>query len=300
MLNGILNVYKEEGFTSFDVVAKLRGILHQKKIGHAGTLDPSAVGVLPVLLGSGCRLSEFMTDHDKTYQAVLRLGVVTDTQDMTGEILSTGDTEHLTEEAVVDAILSFQGTYDQIPPMYSAKQIGGKRLYDLARSGVTVERKPVRVTIDSIRIVSVSLPEVTFDVTCSRGTYIRTLCADIGEKLGCGGTLRSLTRTRVGGFCIEDALTLREIEELHESGELDAKIIPPEEIFLAYLRVRTVPSGDKKLLNGNRLAPEELGIPKRGAGDLIRVCTSDGTFRAVYRREPGSGSYVPYRMLPDL
>ncbi len=300
MFNGILNVFKEEGYTSNDVVAKLRGILRQKKIGHAGTLDPAAVGVLPVLLGSGCRLSEYMTDHDKTYRCVLLLGVTTDTQDMTGTVLKEVPTTDITEESVRDAILSFRGEYDQIPPMYSAKQIGGKRLYELAREGKTIERKPVRVRIDSIRIESIRLPEATFSVECSRGTYIRTLCADIGDKLGCGGVMKHLTRTRVGGLYLEDAVRLGDIEERMLRGELAEKIIPVEEMFLDCLRVRTQVESDRKLLNGNRLETEELGIPKQGAGPLIRVCTSDGEFVAVYRRDERTGSYVPYRMLMEL
>ena len=300
MFNGIINVYKEEGFTSNDVVAKLRGILHQRKIGHAGTLDPAAVGVLPVLLGSGCRISEYMMDHDKTYRAKLLLGVTTDTQDTTGTVLESRDVSTLSEKDVTEAVLSFQGEYDQIPPMYSAKQINGKRLYDLAREGITVERRPVRVKIDALRIESVALPEVTFTVDCSKGTYIRTLCADIGEKLGCGGALAHLSRIRVGGFYIEDALTLSRIQELADRGQIGERIIPVEEMFLDHLRVRTQPSCDRKLLNGNRLEPEEIDLPPGGAGELLRVCTSEGEFIAVYRRDEQSGSYSPYRMLTDL
>lgn len=300
MFNGIINVYKEEGFTSNDVVAKLRGILHQRKIGHAGTLDPAAVGVLPVLLGSGCRISEYMMDHDKTYRAKLLLGVTTDTQDTTGTVLESRDVSTLSEKDVTEAVLSFQGEYDQIPPMYSAKQINGKRLYDLAREGITVERRPVRVKIDALRIESVALPEVTFTVDCSKGTYIRTLCADIGEKLGCGGALAHLSRIRVGGFYIEDALTLSRIQELADRGQIGERIIPVEEMFLDHLRVRTQPSCDRKLLNGNRLEPEEIDLPPGGAGELLRVCTSEGEFIAVYRRDEQSGSYRPYRMLTDL
>lgn len=300
MLNGIINVYKEEDFTSNDVVAKLRGILRQKKIGHAGTLDPAAVGVLPVLLGSGCRISEYMMDHDKTYRVVLKLGVSTDTQDMTGHVLESYDISGISPEEIKNAVLSFQGEYDQIPPMYSAKQINGKRLYDLAREGITVERKPVRVKISSVRIESIELPDVIFTVDCSKGTYIRTLCADIGEKLGCGGAMAHLTRTRVGGFHIEDALTIGQIQELADSGRIEERIIPVEEMFLDHLRVRTLTSSDKKLLNGNRLEPEEMGLPSRGAGELLRVCTSGGEFIAVYRRDEQTHSYRPYRMLTDL
>ena len=300
MLNGIINVYKEEDFTSNDVVAKLRGILRQKKIGHAGTLDPAAVGVLPVLLGSGCRISEYMMDHDKTYRVVLKLGVSTDTQDMTGHVLESFDISGISPEEIKNAVLSFQGEYDQIPPMYSAKQINGKRLYDLAREGITVERKPVRVKISSVRIESIELPDVIFTVDCSKGTYIRTLCADIGEKLGCGGAMAHLTRTRVGGFHIVDALTIGQIQELADSGRIEERIIPVEEMFLDHLRVRTLASSDKKLLNGNRLEPEEMGLPSRGAGELLRVCTSGGEFIAVYRRDEQTHSYRPYRMLTDL
>jgi len=300
MLNGIINVYKEEDFTSNDVVAKLRGILRQKKIGHAGTLDPAAVGVLPVLLGSGCRISEYMMDHDKTYRVVLKLGVSTDTQDMTGHVLESFDISGISPEEIKNAVLSFQGEYDQIPPMYSAKQINGKRLYDLAREGITVERKPVRVKISSVRIEFIELPDVVFTVDCSKGTYIRTLCADIGEKLGCGGAMAHLTRTRVGGFHIEDALTIGQIQELADSGRIEERIIPVEEMFLDHLRVRTLASCDRKLLNGNRLEPEEMGLPSRGAGQFLRVCTSGGEFIAVYMRDGQTGSYRPYRMLTDL
>lgn len=300
MLNGIINVYKEEDFTSNDVVAKLRGILRQKKIGHAGTLDPAAVGVLPVLLGNGCRISEYMMDHDKTYRVVLKLGVSTDTQDMTGHVLESFDISGISPEEIKNAVLSFQGEYDQIPPMYSAKQINGKRLYDLAREGITVERKPVRVKISSVRIESIELPDVVFTVDCSKGTYIRTLCADIGEKLGCGGAMAHLTRTRVGGFHIEDALTIGKIQELADSGRIEERIIPVEEMFLDHLRVRTLASCDRKLLNGNRLEPEEMGLLSRGAGQFLRVCTSSGEFIAVYMRDDQTGSYRPYRMLTDL
>ena len=178
MWNGLLNVYKEAGYTSNDVVARLRGILRQKKIGHTGTLDPAAVGVLPVLLGTACRLSEYLTDHDKTYRAVLRLGVTTDTQDMTGTVLNEAgqaQLQALSERGIAQAALFFQGGYDQVPPMYSAKQIGGKRLYDLAREGKVVERKPVHVEIPKIEIEEISLPLVTLKIDCSKGTYIRTL-----------------------------------------------------------------------------------------------------------------------------
>ena len=298
MLNGILNVYKEPGFTSNDVVAKLRGILHQRKIGHAGTLDPAATGVLPILLGSATRLSEYVMEHEKSYRAVLLLGVVTDTQDMTGEILSQSDDALPDEDQVRGAVLSFIGGYDQLPPMYSAKRMGGKRLYDLAREGKEIPRKKVPVRITDIRLEKIALPEVTFSVDCSKGTYIRTLCHDIGRKLGCGAAMKELTRTRAGGFLAEDALKLGEIEALAEKGRIEEAVVPCEELFRDCLRVR-VPSVacEKKLLNGNALTVKELNLPERGAGKMIRMCTMDGTFLAVYRFDQKQGRYLPWRML---
>ena len=298
MLNGILNVCKEPGYTSNDVVAKLRGILHQKKIGHAGTLDPAATGVLPILLGSATRLSEYVMEHEKSYRAVLLLGVVTDTQDMTGEILSRHDGPLPDEEQVRSALLSFIGGYEQLPPMYSAKRVGGKRLYDLAREGKEIPRKKVPVKITDIRLEKIDLPEVTFSVDCSKGTYIRTLCHDIGEKLGCGAAMKELTRTRAGGFLLEDALTLGKIEDLAGEGKIGESIVPSEELFSDCLRVR-VPSAacEKKLLNGNALTVKELNLPDSGAGELIRMCTLDGTFLAVYRFDHKQGKYLPWRML---
>lgn len=298
MLNGILNVYKESGFTSNDVVAKLRGILHQRRIGHAGTLDPAATGVLPVLLGSATRLSEYVMEHEKTYRTVLLLGVVTDTQDMTGEILSQSDGPLPDEDQVRGAVLSFIGGYEQLPPMYSAKRMDGKRLYDLAREGKVVPRKKVSVRITDIRLEQIALPEVTFCVDCSKGTYIRTLCHDIGAKLGCGAAMKELTRTRAGGFLAEDALTLGRIETLAGEGRIEESVVPCEELFLDCLRVRTPSAAcEKKLLNGNALTVKELNLPARGAGEMIRMCTMDGTFLAVYRFDRERGRYLPWRML---
>lgn len=206
MLNGILNVYKESGYTSNDVVAKLRGILRQRRIGHAGTLDPAATGVLPVLLGSATRISEWVMDHEKEYRAILVLGVETDTQDLTGSVLRTYDGPFPCEDEIRQAVLSFAGGYEQLPPMYSAKQVNGKRLYELAREGKVVERKKVFVSIPAITVERIDLPEVTIDVRCSKGTYIRTLCHDIGKKLGPGASMKELTRTSAGGFSIDDEI----------------------------------------------------------------------------------------------
>ncbi len=216
MINGIINVYKEKGFTSHDAVAKLRGILRQKKIGHTGTLDPEAEGVLLVCLGKATRVCDMLTEKDKVYEAALLLGTATDTQDITGTIQSNRPVT-CSEEEVKKAIASFVGEYEQIPPMYSALKVNGKKLCDLARAGIEVERKPRTVTIFSIRILELSLPRVRMEVHCSKGAYIRTLCHDIGETLGCGGCMESLIRTRAAGFALEDARKLGEIEELVHS-----------------------------------------------------------------------------------
>ena len=298
MLNGILNVYKERGFTSNDVVAKLRGILHQKKIGHAGTLDPEATGVLPILLGSATRLSSLVMDHEQTYRAVLLLGVVTDTQDMTGTVLSRSDQELPGEAQIEDAVLSFEGGYDQLPPMYSAKQVNGKRLYELAREGKEIARSKVPVVITNLRITSIDLPEVTILVTCSKGTYIRTLCHDIGQKLGCGGSMQALERVSAGGFSIEHAMPLGRIEALASENRVQEFVTPCENLFSDCARV-AAPSAlvQKKLLNGNALTPEELAIPSGQDSERIRLCTMDGTFVAVYRFDSQRNLYRPYRML---
>ena len=256
-MDGIINVYKEKGFTSHDVVAKLRGILRMKKIGHTGTLDPAAEGVLPVCLGKGTRLCDMLTDKTKTYRAVLLLGQETDTQDTTG-VVQAEYPVHVTEEEVRKAIVSFLGDYMQIPPMYSALKVNGKKLYELARQGKEVERQARPVQILDIQIESIDLPRATFFVTCSKGTYIRTLCYDIGRKLGCGGCMESLLRTRVDRFELKDSLTLSQIEKLRDEGRLEEDVVPVEGVFLRLPALVTKPGdGDKLLHNGNPF-PAEL------------------------------------------
>lgn len=223
-MDGVINIYKEAGWTSFDVVAKMRGILKIKKIGHTGTLDPAATGVLPVCIGKGTKKVESFMADDKVYRAVMLLGVTTDSQDMTGEILSESKVNAAVPE-VREAIMGFVGGYEQLPPMYSAKKVGGKKLVDLARRGVEVERKPRFVNIMEIEIESIELPRVTMTVTCSKGTYIRTLCHDIGQKLGCGAAMESLLRTRVGRFKLEDAVKLGDLQKLADEDRLEEVVI---------------------------------------------------------------------------
>ena len=282
MLNGIINVYKEKGYTSHDVVAKLRGIAGQKKIGHTGTLDPDAEGVLPVCLGKATKVCELLTDKDKTYRAVLFLGQTTDTQDASGTVLETSDVSNLNESQVTEAVQSFVGEYAQIPPMYSALTVGGKKLYELAREGKTVERKARNVMIHSIKILRVELPRVEMEVSCSKGTYIRTLCHDIGEKLGVGGCMESLLRVQVGRFVLADSLRFSEIQKAKEDGNLEKILQPIDSVFEQYRAVRIRPDQEKRLQNGNSFRKPDR-LQNYDDQEMVRVYDSNGHFAAVYR-----------------
>ena len=296
MISGVINVYKEKGFTSHDVVAKMRGILRQKKIGHTGTLDPEAEGVLPICLGAGTKLCDMLTDTGKTYRAVLLLGQTTDTQDTTGTVLTT-DQVTCTEDQVRESILSFLGEYDQIPPMYSALKVQGKKLYELARAGVEVERAARRVTIHEIQIEKVELPEVTFTVSCSKGTYIRTLCHDVGARLGCGGCMKSLTRIRVGSFRIEDSLKLAEIEALRDSEELMEHIVPVDQMFPELLQAHVLPEFDKLIRNGNPMKSRQLKeVPNPSVHERLRIYDCQDNFYGIFRWDEKKKCYMPEKM----
>ena len=261
MIHGVINIHKEKGFTSHDVVAKLRGIVGQKKIGHTGTLDPDATGVLPVCLGKATKLCDMLTDKNKTYETVMLLGKTTDTQDISGEILDEHETGHLTEEVVTEAILSFIGDYMQVPPMYSALKVNGKKLYELAREGIVIERKARPVTILNIEIKEINLPRVRMEVSCSKGTYIRTLCNDIGEKLGCGACMEELIRTKVSRFELQDSLTLDEVRALKDEGRLEEVLVPIDVMFDAYEAVKLKEEFTVIAYNGNIFFPKHLDNP---------------------------------------
>ena len=284
MINGIVNIYKEKGYTSHDVVAVLRKVVGQKKIGHTGTLDPDATGVLPVCLGRATKVCELLTDHDKTYEALLLLGKTTDTQDISGEVLEERNPGDLTEEEVCSCIESFIGEYDQIPPMYSALKVNGKKLYELAREGKTVERKSRRVQIHGIRILEMNLPHVRMKVDCSKGTYIRTLCHDIGEKLQVGGCMEELERAKVGRFLKEDAVTLDEVRQKMEQGEGAELFTPLDQIFAELPAVTVTDAKAWMSYNGNDL-PERFLLEKEEwtDGQEVRVYDSRKNFIGLYQ-----------------
>ena len=379
MHHGMLTVYKEAGYTSSDAVARLRGILRMRKIGHTGTLDPDAVGVLPMCLGNATRICELIADREKEYVAVMRLGVQTDTQDMSGEILREIPEEDIpaillqrncgrdvdklsveedSEDAkasintevktrmnpsadetqieiiqkiqgrICEAAAAFVGEIDQIPPMYSAVKVNGKRLYDMARKGITVERKPRRITIYALEIEKVELPLVTMRIRCSKGTYIRTLCEDLGNALGTGAAMQSLIRTRVGQFTLDQARTLDELEHLAKTKpeELLPLIRPVDSFFADIPAAACTPDALRLLKNGNVLTLQQLhflsaeedpqrehrtadtfdtsSLPGIDPGEkVIRIYDADGFFYGLYRTRSGAkgrGLYSAYKMfLPE-
>ena len=300
MINGIINIYKEKGFTPHDVVAKLRSITKQKKIGHTGTLDPDAEGVLPVCFGKATRLCDMLTDKNKTYETVLLLGKSTDTQDITGTVLEECDTDRLTEEAVKACILGYEGEYEQLPPMYSALKVNGKKLYELAREGIEVERKTRKVIIFQIEILEMRLPRVHMRVSCSKGTYIRTLCHDIGKELGCGGCMESLLRTRVGKFELQDSHRLEEIAGLQESGSLGSVLVPVDAMFSEQKAVLLLPEYDRLAYNGNVIPKSGIKTDLHFAdGEQVRIYDSKNTFTGIFRYSGRPGSFRPEKMFYD-
>ena len=303
MFDGVINIYKEKGFTSFDVVAKLRGILKRKKIGHTGTLDPDAEGVLVVCLGKATKLCDVLTDKNKCYKATMQLGITTDTEDSSGTVQSKSDVT-VSEEQVREAILSFVGEYDQIPPMYSAIKINGKKLYELARQGKVIEREPRRVAVHEIQIESIDLPYVRFMVSCSKGTYIRSLCRDIGAKLGCGAIMEALVRTEVNAekfgavFTLDKAMKLSDVERAVEDGTISSHILPIDQMFPHLLHYTVTNAANSRLLNGNLLSRQDFAedVSDPADGEQVLVYDKDGTFKAIYRYQQDNGVWKADKM----
>lgn len=261
-MNGIILVDKPQDWTSHDVVAKLRGVLHERRIGHSGTLDPLATGLLVAFVGRATRAVEFAEADSKEYLAGLRLGVSTDTQDITGNIVA--ESAALPDEAALrEALGRFIGDIEQIPPMYSAIKIGGKKLYELARRGESVERAPRKITVSAIDIAGRDGDDYILNISCSKGTYVRTLCSDIGEALGCGACMSCLRRTRAGVFSVDDAHSLADIEAAVREGRLSDIILPVDTLFASFPKLTVSQSAAKRLKNGN----------------IIKISAEDGEYK---------------------
>jgi len=291
-MDGILLIIKPPDMTSFDVVAWLRNLTGVKKIGHAGTLDPSACGLIPVCLGKATKTIEYFQNFDKSYRAEMVLGISTNTQDGDGEVVEESDIRP-DIDAINTALLNFTGEYEQIPPMFSAVKINGKRLYDLARKGIEVERKGRKVYIKAIKLLYSDLelknPVLRFDVSCSKGTYIRTLCHDIGKNLGCGAYMSFLIRTQIGPFSIDEGLTLEEIKKLCLEKSLNSALKPMDSLFMDYPDVFMDDGLVKKYING---------VPVPLTGNIftdnlrVRVYSETGSFLGIGFVFPDNGSMM--------
>ena len=296
-INGVINVYKEAGYTSHDVVAKLRGILKIKKIGHTGTLDPEAEGVLPICIGNATKLCDLITDKQKEYQGVLKLGVRTDTQDMTGKIIQSYDGDiNFSQKEIEEVVQGFVGKISQIPPMYSALKVNGKKLYDLARQGIEVERKPRNITIHYINIDEVNMPYVTMTIGCSKGTYIRTLFNDIGDKLKTYGAMEKLLRTKSGNFVLDNTIKLSEIECLIKEDALMNcdSFITTDEVLSDFQKIHLKDEYKRFVMNGNMIDAKMIDEDILVAGSY-RVYIDSDRFVALYKTEDAK-TFVPEKM----
>ncbi|RJX40753.1 tRNA pseudouridine(55) synthase TruB [Paenibacillus pinisoli] len=306
-MDGILAVWKPEGWTSHDVVAKVRRLLKLKRVGHTGTLDPMVTGVLPLCLGRSTRVVEYVQERPKAYEAVLRLGIATDTEDLTGEIIERKPVGTLVPSQIEEVLGRFRGTISQVPPMFSAVKVDGKRLYELAREGKTVERKSREVTIHDISLLKADLtgdePEFTFSVVCSKGTYIRTLCVDIGKALGLPATMAKLTRTMSGGITAEGCLTLEQIAELVETGGLAQHLIPADRAIAHLPYAAVAPHYAQLALRGQKLKLSQAA-PESGEwkhGELVRLyeTSANGNFLGIFQVDVDTSQVRPVKVFSD-
>ena len=281
-MNGILLIDKPSGWTSSDVVAKLRGVLHEKRIGHAGTLDPMATGLLVLFVGRATRACSFAEADDKEYHAGLRLGLTTDTQDVTGRTLRQSDASFVTEETLREALAGFEGEIGQIPPMYSAIKQNGKKLYEIARRGGEVERKPRPITVYRLALTGRDGEDWLLDIECSKGTYVRTLCHDIGESLGCGGCMSALRRVRAGAFSVQEAHTLPAVIAAAAEGRAEELLLPLDGLFAAHPALTVGAEAERRIRCGN-----EAALPDTPDG-VWRVYGESGNFLALCRTEAGA------------
>ena len=292
--SGILVVNKDPGPTSFQVVAHLRWLLRVPKVGHGGTLDPDAAGVLPILINEATKLTPYLVDHAKEYVATVRLGLRTDTQDRSGKVLQEAPIPALTSDAIEEILTRFVGQIQQVPPMYSALRMGGKRLYELARRGVEVKREPRPVMIHALTLESVELPLFTVRVVCGKGTYVRTLCADLGEVLGCGGVLERLLRVRVGPYSLDTAIPWAELVRARDGAALWPRILPPDSALGHQPALRLTHEAAAALLDGQSVPAEKPDSPD---GGLVRLYAPAGAFLGIGRLIHGGSAVKPERIL---
>lgn len=300
-LEGVLIVYKEAGWTSHDVVAKIRRVLGVSKVGHAGTLDPSATGVLPILVGRATRIAEYLINWDKEYRAVLRLGETTDTQDATGQVLTRVDSCEVTEDALQAAIARFRGVQRQLPPMYSAVKVDGQPLYKAARAGRTVEREERSIAIHQLEIVAVHGRDLALRIVCSKGTYIRTLCADIGQALGVGGHLLTLERHRVGPLSIEQAMTLDQVGGHLAAGTLRGQFVSLDQLLSQLPAVVVNAEQAQRVLHGSPVFPVGAGqLPSSPAAVSVRLKNEAGQLLAIGSHDTGCVGPIRIRKVLGL
>ena len=300
-MDGIFNIYKEKGFTSHDVVAIVRRTIHMKKVGHTGTLDPDAEGVLPVCVGKATKLSDVIMDGRKSYRAMLRLGMTTTTEDASGEVLETKEVD-FNEDKIREVVASFIGRLEQVPPMYSAVKVNGKKLYELAREGKEIERKSRTIEVYDIRIRQFLPPDrVEIDVDCSKGTYIRTLCSDIGKALGCGGHMAELLRTRTGAFSLENAIKLDELKALAEQEKVETVLLTMEEALEDFPVVKVSEKSQKFLYNGGKI--QERFLTEKPAvlteGEIVATYDYENNLVGLYEIKKENENFLikPYKML---
>lgn len=280
-MNGILNIYKNKSMSSFDVVRKVKFISKQKKVGHTGTLDPEAKGVLPVCLGKATKIIDYIMNSNKVYEVKFLLGMKTSTYDLEGKVIEKNEISHITHEEIISAISNFIGEYDQIPPMYSALKKNGVRLYDLARQGIEVEREARQVNILDISDIEIELPQISMKVTCTKGTYIRSLCYDIGEKLNVGATMSELNRCSTSIFSEENSVN---IDELNEEN-IEENLITIEEALAFYPKLTVKNSFTKLLINGVKVFDKRLTNEKVEKDILYRVYDDKKTFIGLGKQD---------------
>ena len=300
-LEGVLIVHKEAGWTSHDVVAKVRKLLGGRKVGHAGTLDPSATGVLPILVGRATRIAEYLIDWDKEYQAVLRLGETTDTQDATGQVLTRVDPGEVAEDVLQGVIAQFRGVQQQLPPMYSAVKVGGQPLYKAARAGRTVDRVQRSIEIHQLEILAVHGRDVALRIVCSKGTYVRTLCADIGQALGVGGHLYTLERRRVGPLLLEQAVTIDQVASHLAMGILGRQFISLDQLLVQLPEVVVNAEQAQRVLHGSPIFPVSVGqLPSSLSTVSVRLKDTAGQLLAIGTHDTGRGGAIRIRKVLSL